>query len=130
MENNRKSLQLYRNETPYENIDEAKEALESKLIDICDGEILAVRYKENQNIKTLIGTVAENNGTKSITYFEEIAKKEIINNEKVVERAFEKLQDVIGLDDNFNFAFDGDLSDCKTIVDAIIKLQDMIQILK
>lgn len=126
MANNRKSLQLYRNAEPCEDINKAKEIFNTKIESIDDGEAVAIRYFDGETVKTLLGVVSENNGTKYVTYFEELSKEEIIKNEKVVEKAFEKVQDVVGLDENFNISFDGDLADCTTIKDAINKLQTTI----
>lgn len=137
MENTYKPLQLYRNETILVDKDAALSSINSYIEnnDVYDGEIIAVRYNEEEGndtiVKTLLGVISiDSNNNAHITLFEESIglKAEMIKNEKVTEKAFEKVKDSVGLTENFKLDLSSDalLKDCTSVSDALKTLSSLI----
>ena len=68
--NNVQNVKFLRNQTPFESREAARTALENNKTQAADGTALLARYTSDNDVKTLVGFVAEVNSTKYITIFD------------------------------------------------------------
>ena len=65
--NNVQNVKFLRNQTPFESRELARQALENNKAQAADGTALLARYTADNDVKTLVGFVAEVNSTKHVT---------------------------------------------------------------
>lgn len=68
--NNVQNVKFLRNQTPFESRELARQALEDNKGIAADGTALLARYTADNDVKTLVGFVAEVNSTKYVTIFD------------------------------------------------------------
>lgn len=68
--NNVQNVKFLRNQTPLESRELARQALETNKTQAADGTALLARYTSDNDVKTLVGFVAEVNSTKYVTIFD------------------------------------------------------------
>ena len=68
--NNVQNVKFLRNQTPFESRELARQALEGNKSQAADGSALLARYTADNDVKTLVGFVAEVNSTKYVTIFD------------------------------------------------------------
>ena len=68
--NNVQNVKFLRNQNPFESRELARQALENNKAQAADGTALLARYTADNDVKTLVGFVAEVNSTKYVTIFD------------------------------------------------------------
>lgn len=68
--NNVQNVKFLRNQNPFASRDLARQALENNKAQAADGTALLARYTADNDVKTLVGFVAEINSTKYVTIFD------------------------------------------------------------
>lgn len=68
--NNVQNVKFLRNQNPFESREAARQALENNKTQAADGTALLARYTADNDVKTLVGFVAEVDSTKYVTIFD------------------------------------------------------------
>ena len=92
--NNVENVKFLRNQTPFGTRDLARQALEDNKGVAADGTALLARYTADNDVKTLVGFVAEVNSTKYVTIFDVEGGSEDV--EKLRQEINAKLGDGVG----------------------------------